>query len=277
VSHFAVIVIGDDVEAALRPFQENNMGDCPPEYLKFHDETDEVRSSWDAEDEATRAKYAGNIAAYAAEHYGYRAREIVDGVERFGYLENPNKKWDWWVVGGRFSGRFPTAAGAVDSALKSEIDWTPRRDEHEARARDRFARWKQALDAHPEAARPLTWPEVLEKHGVENVDSARAEYNAQPQIATWKGIAEAHDWQETRCDPVRDLGFDIDALVARERRRAPVPFAFLHAGEWHEKGRMGWFAMVSNEKDVDGWCAEWERVWDALPPDARLTCVDCHI
>jgi len=35
MSHFTVLVIGKDVEEKLAPFQENNMDDCPKEYLKF--------------------------------------------------------------------------------------------------------------------------------------------------------------------------------------------------------------------------------------------------
>lgn len=33
--HFAVLVIGDDVEKKLAPYQQNNMGDCPKEHLKY--------------------------------------------------------------------------------------------------------------------------------------------------------------------------------------------------------------------------------------------------
>lgn len=33
--HFSIIVAGDNYEEQLAPFQENNMGDCPEEYLKY--------------------------------------------------------------------------------------------------------------------------------------------------------------------------------------------------------------------------------------------------
>ena len=46
MSHFTVIVVWENVESQLEPFQENNMGDCPEKYLEFVDETDEFYSDY---------------------------------------------------------------------------------------------------------------------------------------------------------------------------------------------------------------------------------------
>ena len=48
MSHFTVMVIGNNVVDQLAPFQENNMGDCPVEYLEFEDYTEEVTDAWNA-------------------------------------------------------------------------------------------------------------------------------------------------------------------------------------------------------------------------------------
>ncbi|NCB02113.1 MAG: hypothetical protein EOM67_08105, partial [Spirochaetia bacterium] len=43
MSHFVVVVFGDNPEEKLAPFQENNSGTCPPEYLQFFDvETESI-------------------------------------------------------------------------------------------------------------------------------------------------------------------------------------------------------------------------------------------
>ena len=60
--HFTVMVVGDDIEQQLAPFQENNMGDCPEEYLE-------------------EVEYEGET-----------------------YKENPNAQWDWYLLGGRWTG-----------------------------------------------------------------------------------------------------------------------------------------------------------------------------
>ena len=76
------MVIGDDYEKELAPFQENNMNDCPKEYLKFFDGE--------------------------------------DGCP--GYYENPNAKWDWYEVGGRWKNMLKLKERGGDQARMEEIE-----------------------------------------------------------------------------------------------------------------------------------------------------------
>ena len=41
--------------------------------------------------------------------------------------------------------------------------------------------------------------------------------------------------------------------------------------------KMGWFAVVSDEKDEDAWVEEVKQLLASLPPDTLLTMYDCHI
>lgn len=121
MSHFAVAVFtkegGKTVEQLLAPYQENNMGDCPAQYLEFNDQTGEVKEDW--EECADREEYNNDIKTFAKDYHGYKEHE-----GKFGYWENPNAKWDWWVVGGRWSGLLLTKNGEwVDSAKIKDIDW----------------------------------------------------------------------------------------------------------------------------------------------------------
>jgi hypothetical protein len=209
MSHFLVLVIGDDVNAALAPFRAHDDGSEP-----------EVVGSSDA-----------------------RCGE--------------------WVIGGAWSGLFPTlGGGTADSARKCEIDWSGARDAAEARARASFALWRRALDTHPAEPEPRSWEQMCGEHGgdAERTESA---FRAQPQIAAWDELVDP--WAHSDVDPVSEYGFDVEAYVARVRRRVGLPFAFVVDGAWHE-----------SQGDVDAWCEEWERAWDALPDDARVTAVDCH-
>ena len=56
-----------------------------------------------------------------------------------------------------------------------------------------------------------------------------------------------------------------------------IPFALVTPdGAWHERGEMGWFAAVSNEKDVDEWGKEYLKL--IAPHEGKiLVAVDCHI
>ena len=50
MSHFTVAVISshpDEVDQLLAPFQENNMCDCPAEYLNFFDIEEEYRTKYE--------------------------------------------------------------------------------------------------------------------------------------------------------------------------------------------------------------------------------------
>lgn len=54
-------------------------------------------------------------------------------------------------------------------------------------------------------------------------------------------------------------------------------FAVVKDGKWYERGKMGWFAVVSDEKDKDAWSEEVKQLLASLPPDTLLTMYDCHI
>lgn len=52
-----------------------------------------------------------NFITYAEEYCGSKKDEEKN---RYGYWQNPNKRWDWWTVGGRFSNRIPDRFGNHD-------------------------------------------------------------------------------------------------------------------------------------------------------------------
>jgi hypothetical protein len=68
-----------------------------------------------------------------------------------------------------------------------------------------------------------------------------------------------------------------DVYTKRAADRAIVPFALVKDGKWHARGKMGWWACVSDEKDEDAWVAEASRALTDLPPDTLITVIDCHI
>lgn len=55
------------------------------------------------------------------------------------------------------------------------------------------------------------------------------------------------------------------------------PFAIVTPdGQWHEKGKMGWWGIVADEKDKDAWHTEVERLYEEFG-DSMAVLVDCHI
>lgn len=94
-------------------------------------------------------------------------------------------------------------------------------------------------------------------------------------IAGWLGGGLPHDKSQYENHPERNVLAVADWLALPQEDR--TPFAFVTpAGEWIEKGAMGWWATVSNEKNQDAWRAEATTVAERFP-DHRIVTVDCHI
>jgi hypothetical protein len=293
------MVIGNDVKQQLAPFQENNMGDCPAEYLEFEDCTEEVTDAWDALTPEAKDEY-DSIAHYAESYHGYKESEDEPG--RFGYVDNPNSKWDWYQVGGRWSGFLKLKPGAkgtlgtrslldrspdersgyADQTRKGDIDFEGMRDEAGEKAGTKWDIVNPVIAPH--ASTFTSWATVQEQAkdeaGGVNWEVARDMYHGQPLR---KAVAEA---ARDSSNPNRDLFVwldDIDRyLKSREefvqaaRDSAVSTFAVLNDGQWVERGEMGWWGIVSNEGDKTAWDRDFNTMLDALPDDTLITIVDCH-
>ncbi len=152
MSHFTVIVIGDNPEEQLAPFNEELQ---------------------------------------------------VEKVEEDGdeYWRNPDAKWDWYQLGGRWTGYFKLLPGKTG------------------------ATGRPGLFTHP------------------------AENGTADQCR--KG--------------------DIDPASVS------APFAVVKDGMWYQRGELGWWAIVSDDKGEDAWGVEFRELWDSLPDDTLVSMYDCHI
>ena len=112
--HFAIAVVTHsmpseaDIMDALAPFQENNMGDVPQEYLEFCPIDDEEVNGYKEEYEEKTIEKDGqerpikelmSFREYMTEHVQY---EYDEATQQYGYYSNPNSQWDWWQIGGRY-------------------------------------------------------------------------------------------------------------------------------------------------------------------------------
>lgn len=221
--------------------------------------------------------------------------EVSELIDR----TNPNKKWDWWVVGGRWSGFLTPKAEAdardpsdpdapakgrpgllgseanpagVDVIRKGDVDFEAMRSAARENAATSWDKIHGIIGAHVEGFQ--TWDTVREAHGG-NIDAAREAYHAQPlRVALDEAAKTDRDlvWIE-----VKDYLSSREDYIQRASDRATVLFGVLKDGQWVERGEMGWFGCVSGEKDRDAWNRDFNAMLDALPDDTWLTVVDCHI
>jgi hypothetical protein len=184
----------------------------------------------------------------------------VEDIERQGYDFNPNAKWDWHQLGGRWTGFFKLKSqrfgilgdpslvsdhraefGTADQAMIRDIDF-------ERMIQDNFEETSKTYDEFETQYKEgkLEPGDVYWKYGIENIGD------------------HDHYIPETREQFLK--------------RRAPVStFALLKDGKWYEKGEMGWWGMVSNEKDIDEWNDQYNKLLSELPEDTLLSVYDCHI
>lgn len=251
MSHFTVMVIGDDVEKQMAPFQENNMGDCPKEYLKFLEAPEDEQEYYDEKDPETG---------------------------KFGYWENPNAKWDWFQTGGRWAGSLMLTENAIEAARTGE-DFHPE-----------IPNFSWGWNAE-EKAKVLAKPCVdiapkkyidigsMEKPMIEKASRQWDGWNA--------GVKDLPEDNDERKKWVKDnLGWfvsklDIDRLSTMSRgeyidcKSCWSPYAMVWDGKWYAKGEMGWFAISTKEES--DWKGQFKELWKEIPDTEIVTMVDCHI
>ena len=90
----------------------------------------------------------------------------------------------------------------------------------------------------------------------------------------WDGFLHYKDeepgFAETNEAYIHEL--DMDYLLEH------VPFCFVtEDGEWREKGKMGWWCSISNEKSEETWKQQFVDYVKSLDTNCLVTVVDFHI
>ena len=301
MSHFAVAVISrtpEEVDRLLAPYQENNMGDCPSEYLEFVDTEESERQIYEtgymekvqAPDGQLFDKYDPKFRDTNSPGFpikciipeGYKEvlisykeqyptfKEYMDAcgdgnwdpeTGRYGYWTNPNAKWDYWRVGGRFRGllkaskgtlgelsweytmdkenQYLEAAGQYDQAQIKDIDFSLDREIYDEAARF----WEVYVEKAP--LKPEETPEAFESFYTP--EYYKQLYGSKEDYA-----------KEKAC-------FSTWAFVTPE-------------GEWYQKGDMGWWATHNGTAEsFRNFSEAFERILSECDPEWYITVVDCHI
>lgn len=146
---------------------------------------------------------------------GNNWRKDEDGVWAVYSSYNPNSKWDWYSVGGRWSNSIKTKSGEfVDMCKFDEIDFDPYSDDC---------------------------------------------------------YEDGKDWLGNPCKQLKE------GLEWHYDNKDNFPFCLIIDGVWYEKGDMGWWGMVANEKGEEEWNGEVAALLEKIPADSDVYNVDFHI
>lgn len=299
MSHFTVLVTGDDYKAALAPFHEFECTGIDDEFVQEIEDTEEMRADYETNGDPELDKSFAHFinrwtnrpiltkprsADQEEGRYGYVL--VEDGVVRSFNRTNPNGKWDWYEVGGRWRGSLllkkgaegvigePSSAalggdftGRVDQARIKDIDLREMLREERERASEEYNAAAEVIAGRDWRA----WGDFLKEvdAGTMTLDEAREAHNAQPVA---RDFASSDRWFLSGWSN-RFHGVSRGDFVAQAK--SFTPFAILHEGKWHERGSMGWWAMVSDENPR--WSDVAEEIINSLDPETVVTVVDCHI
>jgi len=238
MSHFSLLCIGDGWESNLMDYCEvYHQGDSS-ESIKFKfypvipEEKIQIRfEEW--KKNSNNNTY-NNALEWAEKYMGF---VFQDGM--YGYYYNPNAKWDWYAIGGRWRGYLKLKPGKVgflsppyssncnvpdgycDQAKNGDIDWEGMK-----------------IDSYKSAEKDWEWL----TSGSEEVDGA---------------IKFAYDFSDT------------DTKESYIKRRSSIAtYAILYNGKWSE---------MEDFYSSEAWDRYFNEIIESLPDDELITILDYHI
>lgn len=161
---------------------------------------------------------------------------------------NDDSKWDWWMIGGRWLGELIVKPGIND-----------------------FIVGEPGVFGNDDQSRGVDGAQIGDldlRAMLDRERDNRATHWDQAYSQQQKG-AKPHPWT-----------VDTSTVTKSEyvEQATPfTPFAYLLDGEWFEKGQMGWFAIVSDERTQADWDRQFAEVVEQQPRDHWITVLDCHI
>ena len=264
--------------------------------------------SENAGEEKTRYSFKGStfkeyLEDYCSLHFAESQSKLdLEGEHKYGYFypvpgteddfkvfdrTNPNKFYDYYGNGwNAFKLKNPREDGTthVNHAFKSEIDFAGQWAQQEKDARETYRRVIAALGCVPTLEH--TWSSLVDKfypgNGKEPTmtrDEAIEVYESQKAVKDWDKAREENKLSREDIGlftKVDDFAMTEDEYVASQTIHS-LSFGYVINREYHSRGRMGWWAMVSDEKEPTSWDEEYKKFIESLPDDAELTMLDCHI
>lgn len=258
----------EDLETILHPFDENE----PVEpYIDTHYTQEEAEKIYN-DLQKEKPNHPDITTIHDALNYwtGTTTEPTDDGGYNKYTTRNPNSKWDWWQIGGRWDNRLETHTGGTNHTTINNLAFTNIIATQKAKAEQEYNNF---LTATHGLRMPPTMQDLLDQ-GVDH-DKARYLINSSP-------------WEQAAQRAVPNLfmfarhAFHIDRggkeAYILEHSTPDVPTAYIDLdGNWHERGEIGWLGYVNEEEPLENWVTQYRNYLQTLPPTTHITLIDCHI
>ena len=241
MSHFAVLVLHEEdqsIEDLLAPYSENLEVEPYVKYTRIQ-AINKMREDCPS---LYKDKSEDEVFQDACDWFGC----MLDNDNNLLSTYNPDSKWDYWQVGGRFSGMLHIIPTALDGYHGME---------YADSAFVRHVKWVQPLDKEEREDIIKWWNVNIE--GAEGEKDTYFIYNPEYYKKRFKDAETYIKTQELPC---------YHAVVTPD-------------GIWHEPSKVGWWGCTNGDPSDE---LEWdlhfkERFIDTAEFDWVATIVDCHI
>lgn len=187
---------------------------------------------------------------------------MQDGSVRSTY--NPDSKWDWYTVGGRWAGLLTVKNGAPHAIGEKSWTWEDK-NPYESEGgiiKCDCARIKDLVFLNKEktAQNARRFWELY----IEGDEPQNDEEREMIKYVWYKKEYYTDTYKDKKTYARCESAFSTYAVITKD-------------GKWHAKGQMGWFGM-SSDNDVVAWHDGYQKlVLDNAEEDDYITIIDCHI
>jgi hypothetical protein len=265
MSHFSVLVIGSNVEELLSSYDEN-LEDVEPYVDKSADQIQLdfenhkrgiITANKDPAKLNSFERLTLSLSVVTDEWIKEWSGQELDEYGNTLSTYNPDSKWDWYEIGGRWTGSLKLKRGKKGIRGKPGIfgDHTERDPTRCDQCKIKDVNWK-----------------VMHKEAQDGVKS------------TWDTLMNPGDncmYRPSYVDIQRQLHIDMYGTKEEyvKRRGIWTTYALLSESDgWVEPGQMGWFGCSSADtKSRDEYDEKFVQIVKSYPKDTMITVVDCHI
>jgi len=270
MSHYTVLVVTEDgdYEKALEPFDEN---------LEVEPYVEETKEQIIERLKQRKKRYdeeiaKGGIYDWFEKYYGqvnwddnesiysaYRKIEEDEDFDESGNklsTYNPNSKWDWYQLGGRWGGSFKLKESR-EVIKESDKTWA--------------TGWEDVKEGYTDHAQ------------FKDIDLTLNPKDVEEAKRFWEVVVENKPAQENeKFDTFWKPEYYIEQYDDKETyikcQTELFACALLYKGEWIEAGRMGWFGCKNSTSDSEkAYREKFYEVINSLKPTDYLSMIDCHI
>ena len=265
MSHFIGLVFlrpDADLEETLAPFNEQD-----EEYMEFVDKTDEVKEKWDKIPESCPSE--GTFIEEID-----RTDEVNEVWDNAADTLPPEKEDSFWKP--YTKDKYPTPADiAKDKGYEVVPDETKRDGVRFVQKYEAKWEYEASKEKYPTmdklAKEYFGYRKVNGKYGY--MSNPNAKWDWYQEGGRWNGYLTKKNGRKTDRELLTEIDWD----------KTDTPFCFVNDnGEWVERGQMGWFAMVADEKPKADWDTEFKSYVQSLladeeAKDIEVYAIDYHI